>query len=143
MDIFISYGRIQMLYPKLKFMAKASVYKIAALLLFSCCLVNIPTIISRQNFKVEFKIDSNATTSLYTFGKISDFSIKLILVIPIFLIILNQRCFKLYHKQDFRDFSVHRHHPAWPATRDSRDITQHLCHSSTQAIHRSQEQTSD
>jgi len=78
MDIYISYGRIQMLYPKLKFMAKASVYKIAALLLFFCCLVNIPTVISRQNFKVEFKIDSNATTSLYILGKISDFSNKLI-----------------------------------------------------------------
>jgi len=86
MDIFISYGRIQMLYPKLKLMAKTSVYKISTFLLVLCCFVNIPTIISRQNIKVEFRIDSNTTTVLYTFGKNSEFRFvnKLIQGIHIF-----------------------------------------------------------
>jgi len=141
MDIFISYGRIQMLYPKLTFMAKTSVYKISTFLFVLCCFVNIPTIISRQNIKVEFKINSNTTTVLYAFGKPKN-CLENYLKDSYFLIFYkctNKRSFKLYHKQNFRNVSVYMHHPAWRITCDSRDISKHCCYSLTETVHRSQE----
>jgi len=72
MDIFILYGRIQMLVPRLKFLSKVSVYKVAMMLAVFSCVINLPINLSRQAFKSELKIDSNATTVLYSYGKISD-----------------------------------------------------------------------
>jgi len=71
MDIFILYGRIQMLVPRLKFLSKVSLYKVAVFLAFFSCVINLPINMSRQAFKSELKIDSNSTTVLYSYGKIS------------------------------------------------------------------------
>jgi len=70
MDIFILYGRIQMLVPRLKFLSKVSLYKVAVFLAFFSCVINLPINMSRQAFKSELKIDSNSTTVLYSYGKI-------------------------------------------------------------------------
>jgi len=78
MDIFILYGRIQMLVPSLKFLSKISVYKVAVLLAFFSCVINLPINLSRQAFKAELKIDSNVTTILYSYGKISNIFILFI-----------------------------------------------------------------
>jgi len=72
MDIFILYDRIHILYPKLKFLAKVSVYKISVVIFLFAFIINIPINLSRQAITVPFKIGSNTTTLLQTYGNILD-----------------------------------------------------------------------
>ena len=68
-DVYIVFSRIQVLYPKLKFLAKASIYKIALTITVFSVFLNIPINMGRQVTKVPFKIESNETTILETIGK--------------------------------------------------------------------------
>ena len=69
MDIYIVYSRIQVLYPKWKFLVKTSINKIALVMIIFCVLVNVPINLGRQVIKTTFRIESNATTTLETYGK--------------------------------------------------------------------------
>ncbi len=70
MDIFILYGRIQMLSSKLELFSKVSVYKIAIIIVIFSMIVNIPINLGRQVIKVPFRIESNVTSVLEAYGKI-------------------------------------------------------------------------
>ncbi len=69
-DIFSLYSRLQIFCPKLSFLAKHSVYKISVIMLIISFVMNIPINMSRQTIAKSFKINSNETLILETFGKI-------------------------------------------------------------------------
>lgn len=68
MDILILLKRIQLIYPKLKLFRKTPVNRIAFVMLVFCFIINIPIILSRGIIKVPFKIESNETELLETYG---------------------------------------------------------------------------
>jgi hypothetical protein len=68
MDMLIVYTRIQILYPRLKFLAKVSVYKISAVILLICVVINIPINLGKQVVKERFNLGSNTTLVLETYG---------------------------------------------------------------------------
>jgi len=68
MDMLIVYTRIQMLYPRLTFLAKVSVYKISAVILLICVVVNMPINLGKQVVKERFNLGSNTTLVLETYG---------------------------------------------------------------------------
>jgi len=79
-----------MLFPKLKFLAKVSVYKISVVIVLFAFIINIPINLSRQAISVSFKIGSNTTTLLQTYGNILNdcifLSLNYILIINIDLL---------------------------------------------------------
>ncbi len=108
MDIFILYTRIQIFCPKLKFLAKVSAYKIGALIMLFALIMNLPVDLSRQVVNTSFKIDSNVTTVLYTYGKLIMF--LCVVYSEVIIIISNHfkiklfkisRSIHLHQKQDF------------------------------------------
>jgi len=68
MDIYIIYGRIQVLYPKLKLFAKTSISRISLGILAFCFIINIPINLSRDVVKIPLKIESNKTTIFEAYG---------------------------------------------------------------------------
>ena len=68
MDIMLVYSRIELLTNKFKFVAKTSVKKITLAILAFSVLINIPINLGRQVTKLPFRIESNETIYLETYG---------------------------------------------------------------------------
>jgi len=68
LDSFIVYTRIQMLYPRLKFLSKTSIYVVSLFIFIFSVVINVPINLSRTIVKTPFQIGSNSTSVLATYG---------------------------------------------------------------------------
>ncbi len=68
LDIFIVYGRIQVLCPKLKFLGKICAYKISVLIIVLSILINLPPNLGRQLDKLTLNLEKNQTLFLSKYG---------------------------------------------------------------------------
>ncbi len=68
LDSFIVYTRIQMLYPRLKFLSKTSIYVVSLFIFIFSVVINVPINLSRTIVKTRFQIGSNSTSVLATYG---------------------------------------------------------------------------
>jgi hypothetical protein len=70
MDVVIAYERVQVLSPRMNFLGRFSIKKIAFVAFVLSLLVNVPVNVGRELQKKAFRIESNKTTILRTYGKI-------------------------------------------------------------------------
>ncbi len=69
LNSFMVYSRVQVLHTRLKFLAKTSIFKIIFFIFIFCVILNIPINLGRSVINRSFKIQSNFTTIVGSYGK--------------------------------------------------------------------------
>ncbi len=68
LDIYIVYGRIQTLCPKVKLFAKTSIYKVSILIMLLSIIINVPPNLGRQTNQHIFYFITNQSLTLFNYS---------------------------------------------------------------------------